>query len=350
MKNDKIKLVTRAGGLVETNSSSSHAISICSKSDSLAKPGDPEFDLDIRDNILYVPERQDTFGWEYEKTNSCQTKLQYVCGLVFNTWTSLCYQKAPKRLESLLKRYLGVSKVVFEWEIEYLKSYKDSENQEEEIWLGCPEIDHQSRGDSMEEILESNSTILNFIFNKKSWLFGGNDNSSAPAGYYREMSLYGNEVGEFDEIPNATVSIFYGGKLGRIDFRVNIFSDKEGRSDRPDSPRIVEMIENSDDFGLFKNISYSSEEKDFVLCDMVRGYSDVIYSAEVDYINSDNKCYLIYLNKDGIEMLVKFCKKELEERQDPHPISELLKDIPDENKILVPVSLVSDEFGEIYVH
>jgi len=348
MKNDKIKLVERAGGLVETNSSSSHALSICSIPDTLAKPGDPEFDLDIQDGVLYIPERPDTFGWEYEKSNSCQTKLQYVCGLVFNSWRELHVQKAPKRLEILLKKYLGVDKVVFEWEENYKRHFKEY-SKNEEVYLSCPEIDHQSRSESMEEILESNTTILNFIFNKNSWYFGGNDNSDAPAGYYREMSIGGSLFGDEDEMPNATVSLMFGGSLGRVDFRVNMFSEREGLT--AGSIGLIRMIENSDGFGLLKYINYSPDKSDFEVVDLMKS-SSLGYSPDCDFIEN-GKCYLVYVNREGSTELMNAIKEDRGKKRkkgDPEiTAKELVDHISEKNRLFIPVQLVSDEFGEIYV-
>lgn len=351
MKNDKIKLVERAGGLVETNSSSSHALSICSAQDTVAKPGDPEFDLDIRDNVLYVPERPDTFGWEYEKSNSCQTKLQYVCGLVFNNWRELHVQKAPKRLEVLLKKYLGVDRVVFEWEEKYKKHYKagkTDEEREEEVYLSCPEIDHQSRSESMEEILESNTTILNFIFNKNSWYFGGNDNSDSPDGYYREMSIDGSLFGDEEEMINATVSLVFGGSLGKVDFRVNMYSEREGLS--PGSAGIIRMIENSDGFGLFKYIGYNKDKAEFEILDLMKTSS--AYSANCDFVDENNKCFLVFVNQEGATELISAIKEDRNSKKkkgSEMTAIELVNHISEENRLFIPVQLVSDEFGEIYV-
>lgn len=350
MKDNKIRLVERAGGLAETNSSSSHALSICSTPDTFAKPGDPEFDLDIRDNILYVPERIDDFGWEYEKSNSCQTKLQYVCGLVFNNWNSLHIQKAPKKLVVLLKKYLGVDDVVFEWEENYKKHYKENQSGGDvgDTYLSCPEIDHQSRSESMEEILENNTTILNFIFNKNSWYFGGNDNSDAPDGYYKEMSISGSLFGEDDEMINATVSIVFGGSLGRVDFRVNMYSDRESLT--ADSAGIVRMIENSDGFGLFKCIGYNKDKAEFEIIENLMKPSSSAYSANCDFIDENNKCYLVYVNSDGSLELINAIKEDRNKKGGPKMTTrDLVNHISEKNRLFVPVQLVSDEFGEIYV-
>jgi hypothetical protein len=85
MKDYRIRLIKRVG-MPETNSSSSHAISINMGPD-LIMPGDPRFNLEIKDNILIVPvykssERYggSTFGQASDKYCDPRTKLQYICG------------------------------------------------------------------------------------------------------------------------------------------------------------------------------------------------------------------------------------------------------------------------------
>ena len=344
MIKNKIKIVERAGWLAETNSSSSHALSICGEPDFYAKPGDPEFDLDIRDGILYVPNRIEDFGWDYEKSNSCQTKLQYVCGLMFNNYQPLHKQKEPKRLELILKNYLGVKKVVFEWEKDYLDRYKTGEKPD---YMCSPEIDHQSYSDSKEEITESNKTIIDFIFNKKSWFFGGNDNSDAPDGYYSELSKNGRQVYEDSTEDNATVTLLFGGTLGNVDFRINLYS-----SDRRVSindPDLIGKINAFDNIRLLDNIVYSSE-KGFVVTgddnNIPRSRSNSYFRVQFDYLDKNNKCFVVFLNSSGEEEYMKLLKNRM---NTPIDMREIAENIGRMNKILVPVKLVSDEFGEIFV-
>lgn len=346
MIKNKVKIVERAGWLAETNSSSSHALSICSEPDFYAKPGDPEFDLDIRDGILYVPNRIEDFGWEYEKSNSCQTKLQYVCGLVFHSYQQLYKQKEPKRLELILKNYLGIKKIVFEWEKDYIENYKSKEFDPD--YLGSPEIDHQSYSESREEILESNKTIIDFIFNKKSWYFGGNDNSSAPDGYYSELSKSGRQVCEETSTEdNATATLLFGGTLGNVDFRINLYS-----SDRRISindPDLIGKINAFDNIRLLDNIVYSPE-KGFVITgddnNILKSRSNSYFRVQFDYLDKNNKCFVVFLNSSGEEEYMTLLKKKMDTSIDMREIAE---NIGRMNKILVPVKLVSDEFGEIFV-
>ena len=344
MIKNKIKIVERAGWLAETNSSSSHALSICSEPDFYAKPGDPEFDLDIRDGVLYIPNRIDDFGWNYEKSNSCQTKLQYVCGLMFHSYQQLYKQKEPKRLELILKNYLGIKKIVFEWEKDYIENYKS--NGFDPNYLGSPEIDHQSYSESREEILESNKTIIDFIFNKKSWYFGGNDNSSAPEGYYNELSKSGRQVyNDLTGESNATVTLMFGGSLNNVDFRVNLYYSNGRRT--INDPEIIEKINEFDDIGLLNSIEYSLGAKDFIIRAHITRKEDDYFSAMFDYIDKNNKCFVVFLNKSGEEEYLNYLKKNCNYAN--IDMADLIKHISDNNKISVPVKIVSDEFGEIFV-
>ena len=334
--NNKIRRVIRAGGLVETNSSSSHALCICGNKPTYAKPGDPEFDLDIHDGVLFVPNREGNFGWEWEKSNSCLTKLQYVCGLFFNNYQPLSSQKKPHRLEKILKEFLGVNKVVFEWEEKYLESLKERE----EAYLSCPEIDHNSYSESQEEILESKETIIDFIFNKNSWFYGGNDNSSEPRGYYKEMKITDSE-------PNGTVTIDFSPGIGKVDFRVDLFWQNDGCFDCLPScePDIVKKIEQTDK-DIFDSIVYHNGK--FEVSDRWSiGERKEDYSYFCEYLDEKkNNLSLVYISnriRTG-ELVTKLMKSDKKETSNQGIIDDLNK----EDYILVPVSIISDEFGSLY--
>lgn len=335
MKNNKIKLVVRAGGLVETNSSSSHALSICNDFGMYAKPGDKEFDLDIKDGVLYIPCRDEDFGWEYEKSNSCLTKLQYVCGLFFNAWQPLSRQKKPKKLETLLKNYLKVDKVIFEWEEEYKDRHRDKDrSSRDETYLRSPNIDHNSYGESYEEIMESNSTIIDFIFNKNSWYFGGNDNSDPPEGYYIEMKSDKRET-------NGTISINYP-PIGRIDFRVDLFyHDSYTRlANRLD---IIDKIREFDDVGLFDNIYYFNGAFCISNDKFHSPLSSDVYTYLFEYRDKDSGKIKIVYTKGGFNRYDKDLIKLLCDEDFEGVFSKLGLN----SYVEAEVSIISDEFGEL---
>lgn len=131
----------------ETNSSSSHVIS-------LAK-GETEFVIDTiypdQDGIITVY-KQD-FGWEWEKYNDAISKLAYA------------YQDNVDvdMLKEVVIEQTGANDVIF----------KDNEGY----------LDHQSVG-TAKEICTNKEDIRNFIFNKNTWLFTGNDNDTPDPTFY----------------------------------------------------------------------------------------------------------------------------------------------------------------------
>lgn len=338
----KIKKVTRGGGLVETNSSSSHALCICSNSDSFAKPGDPEFDLNIVDGVLYVSGSNRDFGWEYEKTNHCDEKLLYVCALVFSNYRKLSIQKEPKRLTDALKGYLGVRKVVFDWEENYKKARGKNE-EGEEVSLDCPTIDHQSYYESKEEILESKSTMINFIFNKKSWFFGGNDNSSDPVGFYSEM-----EDAEESE-PDGIVEIDFPG-IGVVDFDIKLSSLTSDFSINKNID-IVSSIRDEDDLDFFESIVYASDTKKFIIDDSRDSYSGKKYKKDTFIpITGDitsGICNIVYVRNQCFDSVLGATASETGPKR--RKTSEIIRStLNTSDYILQPAKVISKEFGVLY--
>ena len=211
---NKIKIITREN-MLETNSSSTHSLVIYMGGE-LVKPGDPDFDLDIRKNILYVPKTLNDFGWEWNKSNSCLIKLQYVAGLICPSLDNGVDHKKVNKLKHILMSYLGVKDVVFEWDSEFFKKLR-SGRKPEDIFRDIPIIDHQSISDSYEEITESKETLIRFIFSRNSWWYGGNDNSAEPENFYKEVQAR-------ETNPVATLSIDFGGsEVGRLDIQTTKF-------------------------------------------------------------------------------------------------------------------------------
>lgn len=131
-------------GVFETNSSSTHSISIADEN----KPFviDPIYPDENGVIVLHGEE----FGWDWFKYNDAKTKATYA------------YQQlnGSETLINVLKDITGCEKIVF---VE-----------------GWGYIDHDSVG-----IVENDYDYLkNFIFNKNSWLFGGNDNDDADMTFY----------------------------------------------------------------------------------------------------------------------------------------------------------------------
>lgn len=204
---EKIKKVIRKN-LPETNSSSSHSVVICVDDNLLVDNSLLPMD---ENGVIHIPCREN-FGWEYEKYNDPMTKIQYVCGIL---WQNKSNRKMVKKLKDIIINYTGATDVLFEWE-EKKKNANTPEDEEENddyYWeSGAPGIDHNS-SDIFPEIIESTKSLKNFIFNSKSWLYLGNDNSEAPEGFYEDE----DEIEEKKD-PFVVVSVNYGGDLGVIDF------------------------------------------------------------------------------------------------------------------------------------
>lgn len=146
-------------GVFETNSSSSHSVSIAED--------DKEFVLDTiypnQHGTIIV--RGDEYGWDWFKHNDAETKASYAAQQFANDSDML------EKLEYVIKEQTGAERVIFEG-------------------LNDGYVDHDSVG-----ILPRTARELkNFIFNKNSWLFGGNDNSEASPEFYHVPEYKGGRL------------------------------------------------------------------------------------------------------------------------------------------------------------
>ena len=141
------KLLIRHG-VFETNSSSCHSVSVADET--------KQFVLDT----IYPDQNGEIlltggeFGWEWFKHNDAITKANYAAQS-FNG-----NENHMEMLIDVIKEQTGAEEVLFDTE----KGY----------------IDHDSYGTCP----TNREELKNFIFNKNSWLFGGNDNSSADPMFY----------------------------------------------------------------------------------------------------------------------------------------------------------------------
>jgi hypothetical protein len=136
-------------GVFETNSSSSHSISVATE--------DKQFVLDTLypDQNGVVTINGDEYGWEWFKHNDAETKASYAAQSFANDDNQLDV------LKEVIMEQTGAEDVVF-------KGLEDGH------------IDHDSYG----IVPKTKHELTNFIFNKNSWLFGGNDNSTASPEFY----------------------------------------------------------------------------------------------------------------------------------------------------------------------
>jgi hypothetical protein len=331
--NKRLKIVRRGGGLIETNSSSSHAVSICMDAKTNLKPGDPDFDLDIKDGVLFIPKREEgEFGWQWEKSNSCLTKLQYVCGFFFNQYQKPEVQKSQKKLEKILKKIFGVNKVVFEWVEEYVKNPKAE-------YFNCPDINHNSYSEMKIEILENEDTIRNFILNPKSWWYGGNDNSDAPSGFYSETKITEDTKVIVD--PETILTVDFGEELGKIDFPL-VYPSEEG---------LLESVKFTEGNEFIDNISWSTIKGKFVLnnteqisaSNRLNLYEDIII---------DNKLYLAFYGDSVINTFLKE-QKINPFMSDAERIKNIISTASDKvvegkDYVFAPARLWTKEFGVLF--
>jgi hypothetical protein len=139
----------------ETNSSSAHSVTLAGDENFILNTIYPEEDGIVRIELQ-------TFGWEWFKTNDPETKAAYAYQQYEND------KATSKLIENVIKEQTGADKVLF---------IGDKNNYY---------IDHESQGCLNATTKEQ---IRDFIFNKNSWLFGGNDNTTAEPSFY-EVPIY----------------------------------------------------------------------------------------------------------------------------------------------------------------
>jgi len=149
---------TTRQGAFETNSSSSHSITINDKNvllDSIT----PDANGVI---TLYGGE----FGWEYAKYTDPITKANY-CAI-----DAQHNEEMINMLREVIMEHTGAKDVVIKFSTDW--------NSPDHSY-----IDHQSMGTSNTAFV-SKDQLKNFIFNVKSVLYTGNDNDSGPPNFYDE--------------------------------------------------------------------------------------------------------------------------------------------------------------------
>ncbi len=135
-------------GVFETNSSSTHSITISLDNSELMDT----IKLDTDNNITL---KGGEFGWGWKKYNDALTKANY------------CVQDGFDRelLSEVIKEQTGAENVFFS-EIDIDEGY----------------IDHQSTNTTFK--IKNKEELRQFIFNPKSWLYIGNNNNYAPFNFF----------------------------------------------------------------------------------------------------------------------------------------------------------------------
>jgi hypothetical protein len=141
----------------ETNSSSSHSISIADTSGLM-----DTLPLNEDGGVVLTGGE---YGWEWKKYNDAWNKANYCAQFAHG------YSDLREMLKSVITEQTGAKYVALS-------------TTEEDGY-----VDHQSameEGGKCVKAFASPETLRKFIFDKKSWLFLGNDNSEAPDEFYDE--------------------------------------------------------------------------------------------------------------------------------------------------------------------
>ena len=154
----------------ETNSSSTHSISICSGCDT--------YDTLVPDDDGNIILTGGQFGWEWETYTDPQTKANYAA--IYCSDSDGCIPELKSRaskykemLIDVIKKHTGAKDVVFDF------STTDYDHEHYSY------IDHQSaiyEGGRCDLAFKDEETLKNFLFNPASELKTGNDNEEYP--YY----------------------------------------------------------------------------------------------------------------------------------------------------------------------
>ena len=139
-------------GTFETNSSSAHSITVNSNV--------IVYDTIIPDENGRIIITGQEFGWDWFKSNDPLTKAAYA---------ATSFQHNDHQFEILcevIRNHTGATHIDVRISSDYESPYYGY-------------IDHESYG----IVPRSYDELKNFIFNKNSWLFGGNDNESDPVGF-----------------------------------------------------------------------------------------------------------------------------------------------------------------------
>ena len=169
-------MINIRGKVFETNSSSTHSITITPNSSGI-------YDTIIPDNgVITLVGGQ--FGWEWEKYNDPLTKANYAAVYAQNNSNKL------NTLINVIKDHTGAKEVVLD-----VSGY----------------IDHDSINKA-DPAFVSDDKLKDWLFNSESWLFTGNDNEAAPPNFYDvefgieynyQLSIDGlNLVEKFEDYPS----------------------------------------------------------------------------------------------------------------------------------------------------
>lgn len=196
-KSNKIKQVTRMR-IPETNSSSSHTLTIygdvmMKKDEIISHSGLVSED----GKILTIPGGNDEdFGRYSADFNDLIHKLQYAtAGIDY-------YPERKVILENVLKNYLGIENVIYDWYDEAMLEEWGDKNPDKTFdecpflhksdgsSLSCPNyVDHESTDLIEKYIYESEHTLRDFLFSDNSWIFCGECEVTTPQEKFPNLEI-----------------------------------------------------------------------------------------------------------------------------------------------------------------
>lgn len=335
-----IKRVTRK--LPETNSSSSHSLIIDMESVELLDPSIDLFDYDKEGNILLKDDIE--FGRSNGKYNDLYTKLVYASAAIcrrVDGIEDICKRLAE--LEKVVVDFTGVKGIRFLWiEENFNRIERDKRIGEEikyrstfnELYECSPEIDHDSI-DRTDEVLESEETLKNFLFNRNSYIITGGDDS--------EDNDYLDVHCRRRDVPKTMyLRVHLEEPIGDLDIELDESSDDPTYVLTPDTfletnsnSRLLKMLQYTDD-GTNKVLEYrgvhsavwkSSTYRENLLCWSSKKFNDR-FCGLVEGLGVPKKYYVDQTNFDKTIALR----------------NKVMKELPGEYK-LVKFDLISEEFG-----
>lgn len=133
----------------ETNSSSTHSITICDGNKL-------EYNLPIK----VKPAWHGEFGWEWEKWNSIEEKLAYMIRCL------ICYDYNEQNLQEKIKPIQEkLNNLGIQFDLPTYSEWQDGY------------VDHEDwYQDEIQEIYDDEDMLLKFLLSKDSYIEGGNDN------------------------------------------------------------------------------------------------------------------------------------------------------------------------------
>lgn len=166
-----------------TNSSSDHSVYVSTEGLDLDKIDIkfyPELRRRVRNGVLTIPCSNADMDYTSQgiSYNEIIDKILYCIGVLLDhnagaTMPANEYEDIISPVTNVLKKYLKVDEVIYEWDKDYDRQIRHARNQVDllECFRDLPIVDWQSRESSKVSIFESEDTLAYFIFNKNSYVF-----------------------------------------------------------------------------------------------------------------------------------------------------------------------------------